>query len=90
VRVVASAVVVFGVSRRSVRRDCDSGQQQRQQQQDCHREQPSSHVVTVECMFILILLFLLGGVAEATPPLLEGVVTDGGVAIPPTELPGPL
>ena len=45
-------------------------------------------------MFILILLFLFGGVAEAAPPFFEGVVTDDCI-LPddfptPFELPGRL
>ena len=42
-------------------------------------------------MLILILLFLLGGVAEDPSPFSKGVVTDGvpGGGTPPLELPGP-
>ena len=43
-------------------------------------------------MFLLILLFLLGGVAEDPSPFSEGVVTDecsnAECTTPPSELPG--
>ena len=94
-RVVPPTVVMFDVSRRLVGRDGDSKQQEGQQQQNCHRKQPPSHLVTLERMFLLILLFLFGGVAADAPPFLEGVVTDecntisGSCTPPPFELPGP-
>ena len=89
VRVVASTVVVFGVSRR-VRRNSDSRQQEGQQQQNCHPEQAPSHVVTLERMFLLILLFLLGGVAEAPHPFPRGVVPVNPDGSTNSVLPGPL
>ena len=86
------ALVVFGVSRWHPK----SSHRQQENRRVRHAQQDPSHPVTLERMFLLILLFLFGGVTDDAPPFFEGVVTDECITpdgrdciIPPSELPGP-